>query len=219
MNNQRGGIISKVILVPIGFAFAVGFFVLGYYVGRYQVKETSQAEKLPALPEVVSEYLPKKEELTFFKTLMEKGARNVSVDLKPKSKIEEESPPARKAASETEPPKSADTSHPERTVEIRLEKAPATELSRKETASAKPAGAKLRYTIQVASYPEKELAEDEVRNMKRKGYAAVLVASQLSDKGTWYRVRIGSFTNKAAAERLANELRAKEGLNPFVTVE
>jgi cell division septation protein DedD len=32
-------------------------------------------------------------------------------------------------------------------------------------------------------------------------------------------VRLGSFSNKAAAEKLANELRAKEGISPFITIE
>jgi cell division septation protein DedD len=32
-------------------------------------------------------------------------------------------------------------------------------------------------------------------------------------------VRLGSFSNKAAAEKLMNELRTKEGLTPFITVE
>jgi cell division septation protein DedD len=55
--------------------------------------------------------------------------------------------------------------------------------------------------------------------MKTRGYAAFIVSSNLPDKGTWYRVRLGSFSNKAAAEKLLKQLQAKEGISSFITIE
>jgi alanyl-tRNA synthetase len=78
--------------------------------------------------------------------------------------------------------------------------------TRKETVPAAASAGKIRYTVQVASYPDKVLAEDEMKRMKKRGYAAFIAASELPDKGTWYRVRLGSFSTKTAAERLANEI-------------
>jgi cell division protein FtsN len=35
----------------------------------------------------------------------------------------------------------------------------------------------------------------------------------------WHRVRLGSFSNKAAAERLQKSVRDKEGLSTIVVLE
>jgi DedD protein len=78
---------------------------------------------------------------------------------------------------------------------------------------------KVRYALQLASYQERELAEDDVKKMKKQGYAAFVVTSQLPDKGTWYRVRLGSFSNKASAEKLQKELQAKAGVSPIIVTE
>jgi len=230
MNNQRGGIISKIFIIPAGVVVIVGVFIAGYYVGRDQGRQAATGEKPPQLPEVVSQYLPKKEDFTFYKTLTDKGDKTVSIELKPKQKPEE-STTARK---EREVP----TSGEEKTIkqdavkkpEAKTErstapqvKAPAAKpqppAAKKETAPVKPAAPKLRYTIQIGSYPEKAMADEEARNMKKKGYVAFVVATDLADKGKWFRVRIGSFTNKQSAEKLAKELKSKEGIDGFITAE
>jgi cell division septation protein DedD len=90
---------------------------------------------------------------------------------------------------------------------------------KKEASAAKQAPSRLRYTIQVGSYPEKAMAEEEMKNMKRRGYAAFLVATAIPEKGTWYRVRVGSFANKQSAEKLVKELKAKEGIDGFIATE
>jgi cell division septation protein DedD len=63
------------------------------------------------------------------------------------------------------------------------------------------------------------MAEEDVKRMKKRGYAAFIKENEIPEKGTWYRVRVGSFKNRASAERLAGELKSKEGLEPFITVE
>jgi len=231
MNNQRGGIISKIFLIPAGVVVIIGTFIAGYYVGRDQGKQSASAEKPPALPDVVSQYLPKKEDFTFYKTLTEKGDKTVSIELKPKQKPEE-TPAAKKeqegsSADEGKALKQ-DAAKPseakaERPVTPPLKRSPAArpqlQTAKKETAAAKTAVPKVRYTIQVASYPEKTMADEEARNMKKRGYAAFVVSTDLSDRGKWFRVRIGSFSNKQSAEKLAKELRSKEGINGFIMAE
>ena len=88
MNNERGGILSKLFVIPVGLALMVGFFFLGYYVGRYQ-RSNPEHPNLPPLPEIISQHLPKNDEYTFYKTLTEKGDKTVSLDLKPKQAAEE----------------------------------------------------------------------------------------------------------------------------------
>jgi cell division septation protein DedD len=55
--------------------------------------------------------------------------------------------------------------------------------------------------------------------MKKRGYVAFVVATDLADKGKWFRVRIGSFSSKQSAEKLAKELKSKEGIDGFITAE
>ncbi len=228
MNDQRGGIISKLIALPVGLALMAGFFFLGYFVGKYQSK-SALADKPLALPEIAEQYLPKKEDFTFYKTLTDKEDKAFSIDLKPKQ-AEEDKAEKKEGAPSGDSDKTKKQRKPEKQIEIKIEKSDVPEVkqtarkppaiqAKKDSVSKTASNAKERYTIQIASYPEKDMAEDEMKKMKKRGYAAFIVTSELQDKGTWYRVRLGSFSNKTAAEKLANELKSKEGLSPFVTIE
>ena len=230
MNNQRGGIISKIFIIPAGVVVIVGVFIAGYYIGLDKGKQQAFADKLPALPEVVSEYLPKKEDFTFYKTLTDKGDKTVSIELKPKQKPEETATVKKEREGSSAGEEKTIKQEAIKKPELRSErptapqvKAPAAKplppTAKKETAPVKAAAPKLRYTIQVGSYPEKAMADEEARNMKKKGYVAFVVATDLADKGKWFRVRIGSFTNKQSAEKLAKELKSKEGIDGFITAE
>ncbi len=210
MNNQRGGIISSVFLIPAGVVVIIVAFIAGYYVGRDKGRQGASVEKLPALPEVVSQYLPKKEDFTFYNTLTEKGDKTVSIDIKLKDNPEE-TPTAKKEREV----KSSD----EGKLKKQNAEKPRPRTAKKETAPAKTDASKLRYTIQVGSYPEKAMADDDARNMKKRGYAAFVVATDIPDKGKWFRVRIGSFSNKQSAEKLAKELKSKEDIEGFITAE
>lgn len=196
MNNDRGGFISNILIVPIGIGLMIGIFFLGYYVGSTRAKAAAAGEPLPPLPDLLSQQLPKPEEFTFYKTLTEKENKTVSIDVKPR--------PAEAVSQAVKRETSAET---------RSKSEAKTELK-----PAPTAGGKLRYTIQLASYPEKGLAEEEVKNKKKQGYAAFVVAFN-QGKSTWYRVRLGRFSNRAAAEKLLQEIKSKAGGAPFITQE
>jgi cell division septation protein DedD len=231
MNNERGGILSKMFVIPVGVALMVGFFFLGYYVGKYQSKSGSEAVVVPPLPDIAKD-IPKQEEFTFYKTLADKENKTVSIDLKPKASSEKSAAEQKQVTSEE--PKKAPAREPQQEIKIELkdEKA-ASPPAQKEPASAgkqpvaakketKPQPApqsKIRYALQLASYQEREMADEEVKKMKKQGYAAFVVTSQLPDKGTWYRVRLGSFSNKTSAEKLQKEIHAKVGIMPIVVME
>jgi len=82
-----------------------------------------------------------------------------------------------------------------------------------------PVATKVRYTLQLASYQDKTAAENDVKKMKQRGYAAFIVSADVPGKGLWHRVRLGSFANKVAAEKLQKELNSKEGLSPIIIME
>lgn len=201
-NNERGGIISTIILIPVVVALMAGFFLLGYFVGRHQSKSGTTADAMPPLPEIISKNLPKEDEFTFYKSLTDKSDKTVSIELKPKPVAEEKG---------VEPPVSETA---------RVKGAQKQQVSSvKGTVSARKPGSGPHYTLQIAAYQEKEMAEADIKKMKQQGYAAFVVASELPGMGTWYRVRLGSFSSKASAEKLQKELRAKAGIAPFITVE
>jgi cell division septation protein DedD len=228
MNNEQGGIISKIVFIPVALALMAGFFFLGYFVGKYQSKSGTLADAMPPMPEIISKNLPKEDEFTFYRTLTDKYDRTVSIDLKPKSATEknvDKTPDAggtaRVKGAQQPPHDKKMESKPDRDkIAEAGQSAPKQQVpAKKETVPAQKPNPKLRYTLQIASYQEKEMAEGDIKKMKQLGYAAFIVASDLPGKGTWYRVRLGSFSSKASAEKLQKELRVKEGISPFVTIE
>jgi cell division protein FtsN len=204
--NQKGGIISKIIIIPAGVVLVVGFFLLGYYVGRYQNKSGVSGEIAPPLPEIASNTGQKQEEFTFYKTLTDKTDRTVSIDLKPKPGKEEN-----KHVKQQPPPESI------KTISVSPAKQPPPP-AKKEPAAAS-SSTKLRYTVQTASYQERGMADDEVKRLKKRGFAAFIVSSEVAGKGVWHRVRLGSFANRATAEKLQKSVREKEGLSTIVVME
>ncbi len=229
MNNERGGIISKIVLIPVALALIAGFFFLGYFVGKYQSKSGTLADAMPPMPEVISKNLPKQDEFTFYKTLTDKNDKTVSIDLKPKSVAGEKYLDKKPAADDTARVKGAQQPQNDKKMESNADHDKTAEAgqdaskqqvyAKKDTVSVLKPNSKLRYTLQIASYQEKEMAENDIKKMKQRGYSAFIVSSDLPGKGTWYRVRLGSFSNKASAEKLQKELRAKEGISPFITIE
>ena len=204
MNNQQGGVISKLFFIPIAVACMAGFFFLGYYVGKQQGKSNRNEIVVP-LPEVVSQAVPTTGDYTFFKTLSDKENKTVSIELKPK--------PAQNA------PAPAEKARPQ-TAAASASSGPAREQPvKKEPAPARLSSGKVRYTLQTSSYQDKAVADHDVKTLKQHGYAPFIVSSELPGKGTWYRVRLGSFASRGAAEKLQKELRAKEGINSFVLIE
>ncbi len=70
-----------------------------------------------------------------------------------------------------------------------------------------------KFLIQLASYPKLGLAQELEHVLKSKGYPAFIQKAYLPSRGTWYRVRIGSFTTKQEAQIYKNSLKTSE---PFL---
>jgi len=67
-----------------------------------------------------------------------------------------------------------------------------------------------KYLIQLASYPELDLAKELENILKSKGYPAFIQKADIPNSGTWYRVRIGSFPTKEQAQSFKNSLQSTE---------
>ena len=71
------------------------------------------------------------------------------------------------------------------------------------------------YTIQAASVRNKTDADRLVKKLTQKGYPAYLLISHIEGKGTWHRVRIGSYASKDKAQPVLNKLR-RAGMKPIL---
>nr|NIT14026.1 transglycosylase SLT domain-containing protein [Candidatus Dadabacteria bacterium] len=67
-----------------------------------------------------------------------------------------------------------------------------------------------KFLVQLASYPKLGLARELENTLKSKGYPAFIQKAYLPNSGTWYRVRIGSFTTKQEAQQFRNSLKSSE---------
>jgi len=67
------------------------------------------------------------------------------------------------------------------------------------------------YTVQVSSWLNKSIAENEVKKLRSKGFDAFIYEIYVPAKGsTWSRVRIGDFSSSAEAEKFLINNQLKE---------
>jgi len=71
------------------------------------------------------------------------------------------------------------------------------------------------FTIQVAALREANFADVKVAELSRKGYPAYRTTAMVPGKGTWHRVRIGSFKDRSEALRMLERLK-KENISGII---
>jgi cell division protein FtsN len=90
-----------------------------------------------------------------------------------------------------------------------------TRVSSPSKALAQPSEAE--YSVQVGSFRAREDAERLRLRLVQKGHAVWVQPSLVAGQGIWYRVRVGSFPDRAAADRAAQRLATQERLSVMVT--
>ena len=63
------------------------------------------------------------------------------------------------------------------------------------------------YAVQVYSFQDKTRAEKALEELRSRGYQAFLVVSDLGEKGTWYRVRVGGIADEKEAQVMLENVR------------
>jgi cell division protein FtsN len=210
---------SGLVLNPVQVGLAVGFiavallivFGVGVIIGMwYQASGhmSTYADAMPAAGERAvaagdsGHHVP---DVTFYSTLTE--SESVPVPLPPSpaaSREAQEAPgsstllPPEPAMGDTQPPAQA----PPHTAAL---------------PSAPPAGP--RYSVQVGSFRAAEQAETLRQHLARKGYDVRVRLSMVPGQGAWYRVRVGQFATRVAAEGAAQRLHSQERIPVMVAVE
>lgn len=76
-----------------------------------------------------------------------------------------------------------------------------------------PGGA---FTLQLSAFQNRPEADRFASKLRERGYAPFIVAAEVPGKGTWYRVRMGSFPSKDAASRYLTDFKRETQLQAFV---
>jgi cell division septation protein DedD len=79
------------------------------------------------------------------------------------------------------------------------------------------AGRESAWTVQVGAGIKKSLVEEQVAQLKAKGYEAYMVETE-RDGQIWYRVRVGRFKTRGEAEALRENLASRKAYRSlFIT--
>jgi DedD protein len=73
-----------------------------------------------------------------------------------------------------------------------------------------PAAQEGAFTIQVGAFKDADSAEQVVARLRGQGYPAYQIRSESAEKEVWYRVRVGAFKNRAAAQDMLKKLGAAQ---------
>ena len=234
---KKGGGSGLLVLVAfsaLGVVFALGF-VAGWFAGR--VRQRPVAERPAASdqarqdaaaggrtqPQTTGTAGGVDPPLTFYNTLPRGSKAVIGSGLNP-AKVGERpvapphsSPPA--AAPGVPPTTPPATSPPAKTpgpadkagtpASKPAEQSAGTDKDKKGSASAG------KYSVQVASYREKKEAEALRDKLVAKGVSAFIQESRTSDRGVWYRLRVG----RGLTQQQAGETAAKLGKDALVVPE
>jgi DedD protein len=72
------------------------------------------------------------------------------------------------------------------------------------------------WTLQLGASLNREDAERQASRLREKGYAPYIMTAEVPGKGTWYRVRMGSFPSKDAATRYLQDFKRETQAEAFV---
>lgn len=72
------------------------------------------------------------------------------------------------------------------------------------------------FTLQLSAFQDRQEADRFAARLRDRGYAPYILAAEVPGKGTWYRVRMGSFKDRDAASRYLADFKRETSLDAFV---
>lgn len=225
-------------LLIAGLVVLGAVFVLGVVVGK-KLSANTQAGRAPDLLSALDQEASAMDEvrkdasLTFQDKLTEKEVPPVRQDPpskpvvaeKPVEKKIEPAPvlaEAGKPDASTEDPKLAlpearvEEAVPTRTHDGGLKDAFAAAAAKKASTPTE-AVANGKFTLQLSATQTRDEAVRFATKLKDSGYAPYIVEATVPNRGTWYRVRMGSFPSRDAATRYLSDFKRETSLEAFVT--
>lgn len=144
--------------------------------------------------------IPEKPQLEFYEVLKDPGKEPGFKPAKPVKPLAPKPLP--------KPPASVAKAAPPPAERIPKPKPEAKPAAATKAAARPPVHAKTEhYSIQVAAVQDIKGAGKLVAELRRKGYQAYQIRSEVAGKGTWYRIRVGGFEDRGAAENVLRKLK------------
>ncbi|MFC1826177.1 SPOR domain-containing protein [Thermodesulfobacteriota bacterium] len=203
---------GRALWVGLTLFACVWMFVLGILVGRGTAPVQFDIDKLQKELVALKEAVVKKERLRF-KIDSEPVRRKTDMDFyenltKTKSNARDNDNQLAVASQQDRKPllKEAETGNKQKTSSEKVGTAEAPKSSRP-TTPAPAVDSEQQLTIQVASLRDPKIADRMVARLKDKWYPAYRAVAEVPGKGTWYRVRIGSFKGKTDAKETLERLK------------
>ena len=172
---------SQIVWLTLGGIVALGLaFGMGFISGKRSERLAMQMSESPPSLVQLKDEAKRHRQLTFYSDLSQ-SKDNPSVDPKPEPKSEPTNAPPKTPVQQAAPAASAFVQQ----ATAALGQGPAR---------------KGDYTIQVSSFQTMGEAKAYAGSLERKGFRPFIVAAEIRDKGTWYRVRLGRFSDEATAQ-------------------
>jgi DedD protein len=183
-------------VVAMGLIFTLGF-LMGHRAARLEAPILSDMSSVKQLDEDKRRH----DELTFYSKLTEKKVSQPVLPLKANPKVQ---PSQLRKAQPTQTTNTQNIVSEQRSTSSVLQR-----VHRLADTAVKP-GQHVSglnqgpadsgdYTVQVSAFQSLGEANAFSSGLERKGYKPYVVTAQLTGRGTWYRVRVGSFSNSADA--------------------
>ena len=83
-------------------------------------------------------------------------------------------------------------------------------------AKALPNSAGEKYTLQIGAFHSEEEAKERIAALTNEEYQPVLRAVDLKEKGKWYRLYLGQFSTRYAAQKAGEEYHSQQLIDSFV---
>jgi cell division septation protein DedD len=218
-----------VFLFMASVVVAVAIFLLGVSVGRgvrdatggtpaLEASAAGSAETAPAPDKMPPATELSAQDQTFAKNLQQ-GGPSPSASSGASAPASAAAPPTTDAPEVSEPESASSSQAP--AARTASNAAPPAATTPKPSAQTPPKAAEpapssktsLPAALQVNAFRSRENADKEVAQLKAKGYPAFVLPSQA---GGLFRVRVGPYSQRADADRVAARMR-QEGLKPSVT--
>jgi len=191
-------------------AVSAWMFALGVLVGRGTSPVHFDIEALQSELASLRQAVMEKEKLRF--RISEDSGKNPDQlefyeNLK-KSAPERTPPPTKKNTAKPGPVAQKAGEKKKSPAPARIDKpAPQEKPAKKPPTGAPAEPGKKPYTVQVASLKEAKSADAMVDQLRAHGYPAYLERTEIEGKGTWHRVRIGSFSGPSDAAKTMESLK------------
>jgi len=74
-----------------------------------------------------------------------------------------------------------------------------------------------KYTLQVSAFQSKAEADELVKKLQGQGLRPYLSATAVPNKGTWYRVRVGTYPSKQKAADAKRKFESEQNLTAYIS--